>query len=37
MATEDHEQRNKEIVRQVYRASFSGDVQAFTAAMDEDF
>jgi ketosteroid isomerase-like protein len=37
MTTEDDERRNREIVRQVYDASFSGDARAFTDAMDEDF
>jgi ketosteroid isomerase-like protein len=31
------EQRNKEFVRQIYEASFSGDANAFPAAMHEDF
>jgi ketosteroid isomerase-like protein len=31
------EQRNRDLVRAVYEASFSGDVNAFPAAMDEDF
>src|SRR5580658_4158797 len=31
------EQRNKEIVRRVYEASFAGDANAFTGAMHEDF
>jgi ketosteroid isomerase-like protein len=31
------EQRNKEIVRRVYEASFAGDANAFTGAMHDDF
>ena len=37
MSITQDEQRNKEIVRRVYVASFAGDPNAFTDVMDEDF
>ncbi|MFI6401130.1 nuclear transport factor 2 family protein [Streptomyces sp. NPDC050548] len=37
MTASVEEVRNREIVRQVYEASFSGDGNAFRAAMHEDF
>ena len=35
--TSDEEQQNRELVRHVYEAAFGGDVNAFPAAMHEDF
>ena len=37
MTTAAAEARNREIVRQIYEASFNGDRSAFPAAMHEDF
>ena len=37
MASSAEEDRNREIVRHVYEASFGGDANAFRAAMHEDF
>ena len=37
MSTSAAEARNREIVRQIYEASFNGDRSAFPAAMHEDF
>ena len=37
MSLKPHEDRNREIVRRVYEASFAGDPNAFTDVMHEDF
>jgi ketosteroid isomerase-like protein len=37
VSTSEQEQRNRDLVRSIYKASFSGDVNPFVDAMDEDF
>ena len=37
MADAEQAQRNRDLVRAIYEASFSGDVNAFLDAMPEDF
>ena len=37
MNATEQEQRNRDLVRRVYEASFAGDANAFTDAMHDDF
>ena len=37
MSVSEQEQRNRDLVRAVYEATFAGDTNAFVGAMDDDF
>jgi ketosteroid isomerase-like protein len=37
VSSTEQEQRNRDVIRRVYEASFAGDTDAFPAAMHDDF